>query len=61
MLPVDAMVEPVLEHRSSRTASRSSVPDWFADVFAGKYRDVEAFLDGTIDYVRQQEAEPTAS
>ena len=37
-----------------------SVPDWFHDVYAGKYSDVEAFLDGTIAFVRQQEAEPTA-
>ncbi len=36
-----------------------SVPDWFHGVYAGKYRDVAAFLDGTIDFVRQQESEPT--
>ena len=36
------------------------MPDWFTDVYAGKYHDVEAFLDGTIAFVRQQESEPTA-
>ena len=52
MLPVDAMVEPVLDVDRDRTGFEVSVPDWFNDVFAGKYRDVDAFLDGTIAYVR---------
>ena len=38
---------------SRRARSRSSVPDWFPDVYAGKYKDVAAFLDGTIAYVRR--------
>ena len=44
---------------SSRTRFEVYVPDWFPDVYAGKYRDVEAFLEGTIAYVRTQEAEGT--
>jgi short-subunit dehydrogenase len=54
MLPVDAMVEPVLtmiEHDRLEVA----VPEWFADIMAGKYRDVSAFLDGTIAFVRSQQ------
>jgi NAD(P)-dependent dehydrogenase (short-subunit alcohol dehydrogenase family) len=54
MLPVDAIVEPVLsmiEHDQLEVA----VPEWFGDVFAGKYRDVGAFLEGTIAFARAQE------
>jgi NAD(P)-dependent dehydrogenase (short-subunit alcohol dehydrogenase family) len=52
-LPVSAIVEPVLmmiEHDRFEVA----VPDWFGEVFAGKYRDVAAFLDGTIEFIRNQ-------
>ncbi len=59
-LPVEALVGPVLE-LVEQDGFEVSVPDWFPDVYAGKYRNVEAFLDGTIEYVRQQEAEPTGS
>ena len=38
-----------------RTSSRCRVPDWFNDVYEGKYKDVAAFLDGTIAFVRSQE------
>ena len=31
-----------------------SVPDWFNQVYEGKYKDVEAFLEGTIAFVRSQ-------
>src|SRR6185295_18301415 len=31
-----------------------AVPDWFNGVFEGKYKDVSAFLDGTIAFVRSQ-------
>lgn len=54
-LPVDAIVEPVLtmiEHDRFELA----VPEWFGDIFAGKYKDVGAFLEGTIAYARSQEA-----
>ena len=59
MLPVDAIVEPVLDADRDRTSFEVSVPDWFNGVYAGKYRDVEAFLEGTIAFVRTQEAEGT--
>jgi NAD(P)-dependent dehydrogenase (short-subunit alcohol dehydrogenase family) len=55
-LPVEALVGPVLD-LVEHDGFEVSVPDWFPDVYAGKYRDVEAFLDGTIAYVRTQEAE----
>ena len=52
--------------RSRRWSGRSStarartfeiyVPEWFADIFAGKFPDADAFLDGTIAYVRTQES-----
>ena len=55
MLPVSAMVEPVLGAIESGKFE-VSVPDWFDKVFEGKYKDVEAFLDGTIAFVRAQPA-----
>ncbi len=53
MLPVDAMVEPVLGAIESGRFE-VAVPDWFNGVFEGKYKDVSAFLDGTIAFVRSQ-------
>ena len=58
-LPVEALVGPVLD-LVEQDGFEVSVPDWFPDVYAGKYRDVEAFLDGTIAYVRTQDAEEPA-
>ncbi len=55
MLPVDAMVEPVLGAIETGRFE-VSVPDWFERVFEGKYKDVAAFLDGTIAFVRSQPA-----
>lgn len=52
MLPVEAMVEPVLGAIESGRF-KVSVPDWFDKVFEGKYKDVEGFLDGTIAFIRQ--------
>jgi NAD(P)-dependent dehydrogenase (short-subunit alcohol dehydrogenase family) len=54
-LPVEALVGPVLDLVET-DGFEVSVPEWFPDVYAGKYRDVEAFLNGTIDFVRQQNA-----
>ena len=53
MLPVEAMVEPVL---SAIETGRFevSVPDWFEKVYESKYKDVEGFLNGTITFVRSQ-------
>jgi NAD(P)-dependent dehydrogenase (short-subunit alcohol dehydrogenase family) len=53
MLPVDAMVEPVLG-MIERDELEVAVPEWFGDVFAGKYRDVAAFIGGTIEFARAQ-------
>jgi NAD(P)-dependent dehydrogenase (short-subunit alcohol dehydrogenase family) len=53
MLPVDAMVEPVLGAIETGQFE-VSVPDWFNQVYEGKYKDVEAFLEGTIAFVRSQ-------
>ena len=55
MLPVDAIVEPVLGAIESGRFE-VSVPDWFDRVFESKYKDVAAFLDGTIAFVRSQPA-----
>jgi NAD(P)-dependent dehydrogenase (short-subunit alcohol dehydrogenase family) len=52
-LPVGAIVEPVLR-MIEQGRFEVAVPDWFGEVFAGKYRDVAAFLDGTIEFVRKQ-------
>jgi short-subunit dehydrogenase len=53
MLPVSAMVEPVLDAIET-DKFEVSVPDWFNGVYEGKYKDVEAFLNGTIAFVRSQ-------
>jgi NAD(P)-dependent dehydrogenase (short-subunit alcohol dehydrogenase family) len=53
MLPVDAMVEPVLGAIESGQFE-VAVPDWFNGIFEGKYKDVSAFLDGTIAFIRSQ-------
>jgi NAD(P)-dependent dehydrogenase (short-subunit alcohol dehydrogenase family) len=50
-LPVDAIVEPVLQMIENETFE-IAVPDWFNGIFSGKYNDVAAFLDGTIAYLR---------
>ena len=57
MLPASAMVEPVLGAIETGTFE-VSVPDWFNGVYEGKYKNVEAFLNGTIAFVRGQESEP---
>jgi NAD(P)-dependent dehydrogenase (short-subunit alcohol dehydrogenase family) len=53
-LPVEALVGPVVDLVET-DGFEVSVPDWFPDIYAGKYRDVEAFLDGTIAYMRSQQ------
>jgi len=56
-LPVDAVVEPVLT-MIERGDFEIYVPEWFADVVASKYRDVGAFLDGSIAWAREQTPAP---
>jgi short-subunit dehydrogenase len=52
-LPVEAIVEPVLT-MIEQDRLEVAVPEWFAEIMAGKYRDVAAFLDGTIAFARSQ-------
>ena len=52
-LPVDAIVEPVLT-MIEQDRLEVAVPEWFADVFEGKYRDVGAFIAGTIEFARSR-------
>jgi short-subunit dehydrogenase len=52
-LPVDAIVEPVLT-MIEQDRLEVAVPEWFAEIMAGKYRDVGAFLEGTIAFARSQ-------
>jgi NAD(P)-dependent dehydrogenase (short-subunit alcohol dehydrogenase family) len=54
-LPVEAMIEPVCS-MMEEGRFEVAVPDWFGDVFAGKYRDVGAFLDGSIAWARDKSA-----
>ena len=53
MLPVDAIVEPVLT-MIEQDQLEVSVPDWFNGVYASKAGDVDAFLKGTIAFARSQ-------
>jgi len=53
MLPVDAIVEPVLAQLDAGTFE-AYVPDWFGEIVAGKFRDPNAFITGTKDYARSQ-------
>jgi len=53
MLPVEAIVEPVLS-MIENDQLEVAVPDWFQGVFAHKYQDVGVFLEGTIAFARSQ-------
>ena len=55
MLPVDAMVEPVLT-MIEQDQLEVSVPDWFNGVYDGKSGDVAGFLEGTIAFARSQQS-----
>lgn len=50
-LPVEAIVAPVIEQLENGTFE-IYVPEWFADVVAGKFPDTGAFLEGTITWLR---------
>ena len=56
-LPVEAMVQPVLDQLDDGTFE-IYVPGWFADVVGAKFPDVGTFLAGSIDWVTP-EASPT--
>jgi NAD(P)-dependent dehydrogenase (short-subunit alcohol dehydrogenase family) len=53
MLPVDAIVDPVIEQLESG-AFECYVPSWFSDIVAGKFGDTDGFLAGTKEYVRSK-------
>ncbi|MCJ7437835.1 MAG: SDR family oxidoreductase [Acidimicrobiia bacterium] len=55
-LPVEAIVEPVIEMLESG-AIEGYVPEWFGEVVAGKFADPNAFIAGTKAYATQVEAE----
>jgi NAD(P)-dependent dehydrogenase (short-subunit alcohol dehydrogenase family) len=54
-LPVESIVEPVVEQLRSGTFE-IYVPEWFKDIAAGKFTDVDGFLEGTIAFAREMES-----
>src|SRR4029079_3770138 len=54
MLPVGEMVEPVLG-MIENDQLEVAVPDWFNGVFAGKYGNVQGFIEGAIESARSQQ------
>jgi NAD(P)-dependent dehydrogenase (short-subunit alcohol dehydrogenase family) len=54
-LPVDAIVQPVVDQLDSGTFE-IYVPEWFHDVVEGKVADPDAFLRGSIEYLRSRRA-----
>jgi short-subunit dehydrogenase len=54
MLPVDAIVEPVMT-MIEQDQLEVSVPDWFNGVYASKAGNVAGFLEGTIAFARSQQ------
>jgi len=55
-LPPEAVVAPVLAALESGQFE-VNVPEWFGDVYHGKFADTTAFLDGSIAWTRQRLAE----
>jgi len=54
-LPVEAIVEPVLQMLDNDTIE-GYVPEWFTDVVANKFQDTDAFITGTKAYATQTES-----
>ncbi len=52
-LPVEAMVQPVLDALDAGTFE-IYVPGWFADIVGGKFPDTGAFLAGSIAWARDK-------
>ena len=50
-LPVDAIVQPVLDQLESGVIE-IYVPDWFNDITAGKFANTQGFIEGTKEYAR---------
>ena len=55
-LPVDAIVEPVLDAIESGRFE-TFVPGWFADIPPIKTGDLDGFLQGSVEYTRQRLAD----
>jgi NAD(P)-dependent dehydrogenase (short-subunit alcohol dehydrogenase family) len=55
MLPVEAIVEPVLAQLDTGSFE-GYVPAWFGDVVAGKFGDPDGFLAGTKAYASSKSA-----
>jgi len=53
--PVSVAVDAILDGLRSG-AAQVYVPEYFAEIAAGKARDVGAFLAGTAAYLREQKA-----
>jgi NAD(P)-dependent dehydrogenase (short-subunit alcohol dehydrogenase family) len=53
MLPVESIVDPILAMIDAGTFELY-VPEWFAEIAAGKAKDTGAFLGGSIAWGRQQ-------
>jgi NAD(P)-dependent dehydrogenase (short-subunit alcohol dehydrogenase family) len=54
-LPVDAVVQPVVNQLDSGRLE-IYVPEWFQDIVAGKVADPDRFLQGSIEYLRSRRA-----
>jgi NAD(P)-dependent dehydrogenase (short-subunit alcohol dehydrogenase family) len=54
-LPVEAIVQPVVDQLDSGTFE-IYVPEWFQEVVAGKVADPDGFQQGTIEYLRTRGA-----
>jgi NAD(P)-dependent dehydrogenase (short-subunit alcohol dehydrogenase family) len=54
-LPVDALVQPVVDQLDSGTFE-IYVPTWFQEIVAGKVADPDGFLRGSIEYLRSRRA-----
>lgn len=54
-LPVEAIVQPIVDQLDAGTFE-IYVPEWFQDVVAGKVADPDAFLRGSIEYLRSRRA-----
>ncbi len=56
-IPVEEAVDAILAGLAA-DAAQVYVPAWFGDVASSKAANVESFLAGTAEYVRQQQAAP---
>jgi len=52
-LPVDAIVQPVLDQLAAGTFE-IYVPEWFTDIVANKFPDTGAFLEGSIAWAKSK-------